>query len=30
VSNRGGSEVWVGGLDYEVPQKLTNLLQCGA
>jgi len=26
--NRGGSEVWVGGLEYEVPQKLTHLLQC--
>jgi len=24
----GGSEVWVGGLEYEVPQKLTHLLQC--
>jgi len=23
-----GSEVWVGGLEYEVPQKLTHLLQC--
>ena len=24
----GGSEVCVGGLEYEVPQKLTHLLQC--
>jgi len=27
VSN-AGSEVWVVGLEYEVPQKLTHLLQC--
>jgi len=28
VTGGGGSEVWVGGLEYEVPQKLTHLLQC--
>ena len=25
---QGGSEVWVEGLEYDVPQKLTHLLQC--